>query len=123
MVINVERCVGCHACVLACKLENKTFKGIFWRRVLETEVGKYPNAKKVWVPILCNHCEEAVCVKACPTKASTKRPDGIVTIDANKCAGCRYCMMACPYEVRNYLRKIEYYYGDAHGILLEKPLL
>jgi phenylacetyl-CoA:acceptor oxidoreductase 27-kDa subunit len=58
-------------------------------------------------PVNCNHCEEAICVKVCPTRATTRRNDGIVVIDSQKCVGCRYCLVACPYQQRTFL-------GDGH---------
>ena len=73
-----------------------------WNRLLVGEVGKYPNAKKVTYPILCNQCEHATCVDVCPAGATTKNPDGIVTIDSNRCTGCQYCVTACPFHVRTY---------------------
>jgi len=68
--------------------------------VKEIEKGLYPNVTKSFLPILCNNCENPACVTVCPTKASIRRPDGIVIIDPHRCIGCRYCMAACPYGVR-----------------------
>ena len=102
MVIEMKRCVGCNACVLACKAEHFLYPGVFWNRVLISETGEYPMVTKHIYPIRCNHCAEAKCVKACPTGATQQREDGIVWIDEDKCVGCRYCVMACPYQVRTY---------------------
>jgi molybdopterin-containing oxidoreductase family iron-sulfur binding subunit len=105
MVIDLTRCIGCQACMVACKVEHVIPPGIFWGRVLMKEYGKYPTARKQIVPVLCNHCKEAPCVEVCPTGATNKREDGLVTVDYDQCVGCRYCMMACPYGAR-------YYYAD-----------
>ncbi|MFA6807925.1 MAG: 4Fe-4S dicluster domain-containing protein [Eubacteriales bacterium] len=113
MVINLRRCIGCDSCTLACKQANGTPKGVFWGHVHHYEEGEYPNAKGRHIPFLCMHCENAPCVQVCPTKASIKREDGIVYIDETKCIGCRQCMIACPFDARNFLAKTpEPYYGD-----------
>lgn len=103
MVIDLKKCVGCQSCTSMCKLENFTPPGVFFTRVLTKEYGKYPAVRKEFWPVLCNHCADPACVSVCPTGASAKRDDGIVTVDAKKCIGCRYCMIACPYRVRFYL--------------------
>ncbi len=106
MVIDLRRCIGCHTCEVACKMENKTPLGVWQSWVKEISKGIYPNVRKSFLPILCNHCENAVCVTVCPTRASFKRKDGIVEVDPHKCIGCRYCMAACPYAVR-YMHPIQ----------------
>jgi len=102
MLINLNKCIGCYACMLACKQEHFLPPDIFWCRVLIGEVGRYPAVLKLIYPVLCNHCEEAACVDVCPTGASIRREDGTVTIDYDKCVGCRYCIMACPYQQRSF---------------------
>ncbi|MCL5265744.1 MAG: 4Fe-4S dicluster domain-containing protein [Chloroflexi bacterium] len=105
MVIDLKRCIGCQACTLACKAEQGTPKGVFYTRVLEKEEGTYPNVKKTFVPVLCNHCQNAPCERVCPTGATSKRPDGVVLVDHNVCIGCRACYAACPYNNRFFLAK------------------
>ncbi len=100
MVIDLKKCIGCWNCVLSCKAEHFLPPGIFWCRVLISETGKYPLVTKHILPVRCNHCQEPKCVDVCPTGATQQREDGIVWIDPDKCMGCRYCMMACPYQSR-----------------------
>ncbi|MDP6452393.1 MAG: 4Fe-4S dicluster domain-containing protein [SAR202 cluster bacterium] len=101
MVIDLERCVGCRACMEACKIENNTPEGAFWMYVFRLEEGEYPETKSTFMPRPCQHCDNAPCVKVCPVGARYKRDDGIVSTDWDRCIGCRYCEVACPYGV-NY---------------------
>lgn len=116
LVIDLNVCVGCHACVTSCKQWNTSGSagplldanaygadptGTFFNRVLSFEVGEFPNTQTVHFPKSCLHCEDPPCVPVCPTGASYKRPeDGIVLVDNDKCIGCKYCAWACPYGVR-----------------------
>ena len=105
MVIDLRRCIGCQACFAACKSENGVPLGIQYTWVEAHEEGKYPNIKLTFLPRLCNHCDNPPCTPVCPVGATYKREDGIVMQDVNRCIGCRYCMAACPYEVRSFLWK------------------
>jgi len=100
-VIDLSRCVGCRTCVEACKVENNTPSGAFWMWVFRVEEGKYPNVRVRFLPRLCQHCNNPPCVKVCPVAARFQREDGFVLTDFNRCIGCRYCQVACPYGV-NY---------------------
>jgi len=110
MLINLNKCVGCYSCVVKCKQEHFLPPGIMWGRLLISETGIYPKVTKQMYPVLCNHCKEAMCVKACPTGATQQREDGIIWIDQNKCVGCRYCLIACPYQVRSYYSEEKEYF-------------
>ena len=88
MVFDLKRCIGCNACVVACKQENALPEGVFFTRTLSEEYGVYPAVNRVYIPTLCNHCEDAPCEKVCPSGATYTRPDGIV-IRGTKIAFCR----------------------------------
>ena len=81
-----------------------------YNRVRQMDVGKYPNARPVFVPMACRHCADPDCVKVCPTGATYKRDDGLVLIDADKCIGCRACVAACPYGSRTFVEETGPYY-------------
>lgn len=101
MVIDVQRCIGCHACAAACKTENDVPTGVNRNWVEYIEQGDYPSVSRSFLPRFCNHCSVPQCVSVCPTGATYKRPeDGIVIIDSGVCIGCKYCIQACPYDAR-----------------------
>ena len=130
MVIDLDRCVGCGACAVACKAENsvtsstpedyKKRRMMEWNRVITVFKGKYPNVSASIMPIICNHCENPPCVKVCPVDATYKTPfkkgeesiystvkegeevieGGLVLQRYERCIGCKYCMVACPYQQR-----------------------
>ena len=100
MVIDLRRCIGCHACSVACKSENKVPLSVWRSWVKQVERGKFPNTQRHFLPRLCNHCEHPACVEACPTKSSYKRDDGVVLVREERCIGCKLCVTACPYDAR-----------------------
>lgn len=125
MVIDRRRCIGCHTCAEACKMQNNVPMGMLWNRVIsegsediDGAVGEYPNLTRNYLPIACQHCENPACQRVCPTGATYKDDKGRVEIDYDKCIGCRMCMAACPYNARSFnweepVRDPDFNYGDA----------
>lgn len=97
MALDVERCIGCHACSVACKVENSVPLGRFRTKVYYLDEGVFPKVKRSFLPTLCMQCEDAPCVKACGNKAVSLGADGIVRIDNNLCDSDGNCEKACPY--------------------------
>ncbi len=100
IVADLNRCVGCQTCTASCKHANATAPGVQWRKVLDFEVGAFPDVTRAFVPVGCMHCDDPPCLDVCPSTATRKRDDGIVTIDYDICIGCSYCAVACPYQAR-----------------------
>lgn len=99
MVIDLHNCVGCAACDIACKSENNVPHDFHWSNHIIETTGVFPDVRYRYIPTLCNHCENAPCVRNCPTTAMYYGEDGLVLHDADKCIGCRLCQLACPYGV------------------------
>lgn len=97
-VIDQDRCIGCHACTVACKDEHKVPVGVFRTWVKYIEKGSFPDVSRHFGVMRCNHCEQAPCIEICPTSALFKRDNGIVDFDNSRCIGCKSCMQACPYD-------------------------
>ena len=121
MVVDLRRCVGCNACVAACKSEHNTPGGVLQTKVLEKELGTFPEVSRVFVPVLCNHCDRPICAEVCPTGATRRRPDGIVAIDYETCIGCLSCIEHCPYRVRTLVDDERTLYPDGRTVF-EKPV-
>ncbi|MDJ0949217.1 MAG: 4Fe-4S dicluster domain-containing protein [Alphaproteobacteria bacterium] len=113
MVADLRRCVGCQTCTAACKHANATPPGVQWRRVLDMEIGEYPDVRRAFVPVGCMHCADPPCMEVCPSTATRQRDDGIVTIDYDLCIGCAYCAVACPYQARYKVETPRFAYGEA----------
>ena len=113
MAIDLKKCIGCHACTTGCMSENLTPPDIQYRPVKEEELGEYPNTGMRFLPRPCMQCDSPSCTQVCPVTATYKRDDGIVVIDYEKCIGCRYCLVACPYGARS-ADVGRYYTGDFH---------
>ena len=97
-LIDHRKCIGCHACSVACKEEHQVPLGVYRTWVKYVEKGAFPNTRRHFTVLRCNHCEDAPCVTICPVTALYKRSDGIVDFNPNTCIGCKACMQACPYD-------------------------
>lgn len=111
MVIDLDKCVACQACTIACKSENNQpfsaksdpeSRRFAWTDVISMIEGRYPNVRVTMIPRPCMHCENPPCVKVCPVGATYMNEEGIVMQDYDRCIGCRYCMVACPYAARYF---------------------
>ena len=109
IVVNLDRCTGCFGCEIACKMENNVALGQRWSKVFTVgPVGEYPNMTRYALPTMCQQCKDAPCVHVCPTGASYRDSNtNVVLVDKEKCIGCKYCMMACPYGVRSWNQEEE----------------
>ena len=124
LAINTGRCIGCHTCANACKMQNNVPMGMLWNRVLtegcdveDGALGEFPNLSRGYLPVACQHCENPACLRVCPTGATYKDDKGRVEVDYEKCIGCRMCMAACPYNARVFnwndpKREPDFNYGD-----------
>ena len=103
IVVDLDRCIGCHGCEIACKNENNVELGSVCNKVVQRgPYGEYPHLEQYFLPVMCQQCADAPCVQVCPAGASYRDENGVVLIDKEKCIGCKYCMMACPYDVRSW---------------------
>jgi molybdopterin-containing oxidoreductase family iron-sulfur binding subunit len=110
MVIDLDKCTGCGACVAACKTENnvpivspeesRRDRSMFWMAMIKIVEGEYPDVKIKYVPRPCFHCDNPPCIRVCPVRATYKSQEGLVAQIYGRCIGCRYCMAACPYTVK-----------------------
>ena len=117
MLIDASKCVGCHACRIACQNQNRLKVREYYNRIEEQESGEFPDYSRRFIPIQCQHCDNPPCVKVCPVGACYKREDGVVFVDREKCIGCKYCVLACPYNAPVIQEDEEYVHdGDSSDI-------
>jgi Fe-S-cluster-containing dehydrogenase component len=112
MVIDLDKCSACQSCTVACRMENNTpvagqaqaelGRTILWNEVLPFAEGEYPNVVETLIPRPCMHCDDPACVKVCPVQATYQTDEGVVLVDYTRCIGCRFCTVACPYQVRYF---------------------
>jgi Fe-S-cluster-containing dehydrogenase component len=96
-VLDLHRCVGCNACVIACRIENGRTHAAAWRRVLPLNLARRPGGPTYSLSVACHHCDDPACLRGCPANAYEKRADGVVLHHDDRCIGCRYCEMTCPF--------------------------
>lgn len=120
IIVQIDKCVGCHACAIACKEENQVDPGVFYERIHRSE---NPDANVInYFRVSCMHCDDPACMKVCPAKAIHKGPAGEVLVDQTKCIGCRMCEKACPYGAPMFnTAGRKSYFGDKVP-LVERPL-
>jgi len=107
MLVDVQKCIGCNACTIACKAENKIPEGVFATYIRQGWDGVFPNVVNFYSKIGCMHCVDPMCVKVCPVGALYQNPEGIVIHDLDKCVGCQYCVNSCPFEIPQYSRAVD----------------
>ncbi len=120
IIVQIDRCVGCYACAVACKEENQVAPGIFYETIRRSENEKDQVIN--WFRVSCMHCEKPACLPACPMKAIYKGAAGEVLVDHEKCIGCQMCAKACPYGAPQFNTTGKTSYFDDKAPLAERPL-
>lgn len=100
IAVDTTKCIGCHACQVACQNQNNLQPKEEFNRIAEREGGVFPSYSKEFIPLQCNHCTSAPCQRVCPTAATYTSEEGVVLVDPKLCVGCKYCVEACPYKMR-----------------------
>lgn len=121
MVIDLQRCTGCGGCIISCKTENNVQKGNAWANKIVETSGKFPDTKFSFIPTLCNHCENAPCIKACPRKPKVmyKGYGNITMYDLKRCIGCRSCIKKCPFGAISYHKKEPHEDWKSNDVLIK----
>lgn len=105
--VDSQKCIGCFSCAMACKNMYHPEPGVKWRQVYPLSEDIYPHHERAFYSLACNHCEHPTCLECCPVGAYTKREDGIVVHDQDKCIGCGNCVRSCPYGAPQYNPKLK----------------
>jgi Fe-S-cluster-containing dehydrogenase component len=100
--VNVDLCIGCSSCGMACKNQYHQEPGIVWRQLYPLSADLYPHRERAFYSLACNHCEHPCCLEDCPVSAFTKRDDGIVVHNVDACIGCGNCVRSCPFGAPRY---------------------
>lgn len=103
-IFDLNKCVGCHACVVACQIENGQDQNTPWREISTFNEYQHPDLPVFHYSLACNHCEDAPCAENCPALAYSKDSIGNIVHYADKCIGCKYCTWACPYDAPNFVK-------------------
>lgn len=111
MLLDTKTCIGCLACTIACKVEHNNPPGVWSAPVIQRETGEFPDVSRFYLPLMCMHCEDAPCVKACPAGAIALRDDGIVHVDGDRCCGSGACVVACPHDAIQLPHRRTFYFG------------
>jgi Fe-S-cluster-containing dehydrogenase component len=112
MLMDTKTCIGCFACTVACRAEHASPAGVWLAPVVSREVGRFPDVRRVYLPLMCMHCEQPACVDACPSGAVRRTADGAVVVDGERCLGSGACVVACPYGAMRLARERRYAYGE-----------
>ena len=96
-LMDMDKCIGCRSCAMACKNFNQLEPDMVWRQVYPLDEAIYPHHDRAFLSLACNHCEHPACMDACPTSSYEKRPDGVVVHHKETCIGCTNCIRSCPY--------------------------
>jgi Fe-S-cluster-containing dehydrogenase component len=100
IAVDTTKCIGCHACRVACQNQNELKFDEAYNWIKQREEGRFPGYGAEFIPVQCTHCENAPCQRVCPTGATYTNSEGVVLVNPKTCVGCKYCMEACPYKVR-----------------------
>ncbi len=103
-LMDMDRCIGCRTCGMACKNYNRLEPEMVWRQLYPLDEAIYPHRERAFLSLACNHCDHPACLDACPTSSYTKREDGVVVHHPDTCIGCTNCIRACPYGAPRYDR-------------------
>lgn len=107
-LLDMDKCIGCRGCAMACKNFNQLEPGMVWRQVYPLDESIYPHRERAFLSLSCNHCDDPACLRACPVAAYEKRDDGIVVHHQDKCIGCTNCVRSCPYGAPRFNKEAKH---------------